>query len=296
MKKALVNIVAAVLTAIISAIILYQTFFMETLLQEIGLLGIFLASMFCHLTVIGRNLFVPAFVNLLKYHNPFLLGLSAGLGAAFGEVTTYYWGRGIQEAFKDNGQNGTLSKWIKKYGIIAILLVASSPLPDTPIVLLAGTARFPLSKFLAIQIVGKSAYYSFSAVVGGAIFQELSYHIEEWILSTIVLVGSLILCVLASCSKSRGWIMQLIKIFSLKTLFRNRKHLVFHVATFILLLHHYLSLSLSGMWLIWFLWSIILWARSWKSLFLLVRTKSECMFAVQQFTITFTLATPELLS
>ncbi|MEM2887888.1 MAG: VTT domain-containing protein [Candidatus Bathyarchaeia archaeon] len=211
MKKALVNIAAAVLTAIISAIILYQTLFTDTLLQETGLLGIFLAAMFSHLTVIGRNLFVPAFVNLLKYHNPFILGLSAGLGAAFGEVTTYYWGKGIQEAFQENEQNNTLSRWIKKYGIVAILLVASSPLPDTPIVLLAGTAHFPLKKFLAIQMIGKSTYYSFSAVVGGAIFQELSYHVEEWILSTIVLVGSLILCVMASWNKSREWIVQLLR-------------------------------------------------------------------------------------
>jgi len=210
-KKAFVNIAAVIVTAIISALILYETLFTGSLLQEAGLLGIFLASLFSHLTVIGRDMFVPAFINLMKYYNPVVLGFSAGLGAALGEVSTYYWGRGIQEAFQENSQSSVVTKWIEKYGFLAILLVASSPLPDTPIVLLAGTVRFPFKKFLIIQIIGKTAYYSLGAVVGGAIFQGLSNYIEEWILSAVVLAGSIVLCVLASWSKSREWIIHLLR-------------------------------------------------------------------------------------
>jgi membrane protein YqaA with SNARE-associated domain len=210
-KRAIVNIAAVVLTAVISAFVLYQTLFAGHLLQEAGLLGIFLASMFSHLTVIGRDMFVPAFINLMKYYNPVVLGFSAGLGAAIGEVTTYYWGIGIQEAFKDDSQSQTVKKWIEKYGFVAILLVASSPLPDTPIVLLAGTTRFPFKKFIVIQMIGKTTYYSLGAVVGGAIFQGLSSFMEEWILSAVVLAGSIVLCVLASWSKSRDWILSLLR-------------------------------------------------------------------------------------
>ena len=205
-KKAAVNIAAVFVTAVISAVILYETMVAGSLLQEAGLLGIFLAALFSHLTVIGRDMFVPAFLNLMNYYNPLLLGFSAGLGAAIGEVSTYYWGLGIQEAFKEDNQSSLVTKWIEKYGLLAILLVAASPLPDTPIVLLAGTARFPFKKFLAIQIVGKITYYSLGAVVGGAIFQGLSNYVEEWILSAIVLAASILLCVLASWSKSREWI------------------------------------------------------------------------------------------
>jgi membrane protein YqaA with SNARE-associated domain len=147
----------------------------------------------------------------MSYYNPFLLGFSAGLGAAIGEVSTYYWGLGIQEAFKEDKQSSLVTKWIEKYGFLAILLVAASPLPDTPIVLLAGTARFPFKKFLAIQIIGKIAYYSLGAFVGGAIFQGLSNYMEEWILSASVLVASIILCVLASWSKSREWIIYVLR-------------------------------------------------------------------------------------
>ena len=210
-KKAIANIAAVILTAVISAIILYETMFTGGMLQEAGLLGIFLASMFSHLTVIGRDLFVPAFINLMVLYNPLVLGFSAGLGAALGEVTTYYWGMGIQEAFQENSQSSVVTKWIKKYGLIAILLVAASPLPDTPIVLLAGTARFPFKKFLAIQIIGKTTYYSLGAVLGNVVFLGLSNYVEEWILLAVVLAGSLVLCVTASWSKSREWILRLLR-------------------------------------------------------------------------------------
>ncbi len=210
-KKAAMNIAAVFVTAVISAVILYETMVAGSLLQEAGLLGIFLAALFSHLTVIGRDMFVPAFLNLMNYYNPLLLGFSAGLGAALGEVSVYYWGLGIQEAFKEDKQSSLVTKWIEKYGFLAILLVAASPLPDTPIVLLAGTARFPFKKFLAIQIVGKITYYSLGAVVGGAIFQGLSNYVEEWILSAIVLAASILLCVLASWSKSREWIIHVLR-------------------------------------------------------------------------------------
>jgi len=210
-KKAAVNIAAVIGTAAVSAVILYETMVAGSLLQEAGLLGIFLAAMFSHLTVIARDMFVPAFMNLMAYYNPLLLGFVAGLGAAVGEVSTYYWGLGIQEAFQEDSKSTMVKKWIDKYGFLAILLVASSPFPDTPIILLAGTARFPFKKFLATEIVGKVIYYSLGAVVGGAIFQGLSNYVEEWVLSAAVLVASIVLCVLASWGRSREWILRIFR-------------------------------------------------------------------------------------
>jgi membrane protein YqaA with SNARE-associated domain len=209
-KKAIVNISAAILTAILSAAILYQTLLIGNL-QETGLIGIFLVSMFSHLTVIGRGLVVPAFASMIMSFNPVFLGVAAGLGAAIGEVTTYYWGLGIQEAFSGNKQNDTLSRWVKKYGWLIILVVAASPLPDTPIALLAGTVRFPFKKFLAVQIVGKIAFYSFGAAVGGALFESLSGSAEEWVVSLLLLVASIVLCVVVSWSKTREKSINLIK-------------------------------------------------------------------------------------
>lgn len=210
-KKALVNISAAILTAAISAVILYQTFLVGHQLQETGLIGIFLTSMFSHLTVVGRGLVVPAFASMITSFNPVLLGIAAGFGAAIGEVTTYYWGLGIQEAFRENEQNHTVSKWVEKYGWLAILIVAASPLPDTPIALLAGTARFPFKKFLIVQVIGKTAFYSFGAAVGGAVFQSLSSSAEEWSVSLLLLAASIVLCIVVSWSKARKKAVELLR-------------------------------------------------------------------------------------
>ncbi len=205
-KKALMNVALVILIAMISAIILYHTVFVEDILQGGGIFSIFLVSMLSHLTIIGRGVFIPIFINFLRYYNPLALGFSSGLGAAIGEITTYYCGLGIKESLQENCQNTQVTKFIKKYGLIAILLVAASPLPDTPIVLLAGTANLPLNKFLAIQILGKTVYYSFSAVAGNTVLEGLSNYMEEWILSAVVLASSLIICVMASWSKGRRWI------------------------------------------------------------------------------------------
>ncbi len=210
-RKALVNIAAAVMTAATSGVILYQTLVVGSLLQEAGLIGIFLASMFSHLTVIGRDMFLPAFIDLINDYHPGILGVSAGLGAAIGDVTAYYWGLGIREAFEENERDDTVMNWIEKYGLIAVLFVASSPLPDVPIILLAGSARLPFRKFLAIEAIGKSLFYSLAAAVGGAVFLQLRGLMPELALSAVVVAASIMLCVLTSWKKSREKILQLLK-------------------------------------------------------------------------------------
>ena len=209
-RKALTNISAAVITAALSGVILYETFFAGSLLREAGLTGLFLASMFSHLTVIGRGLFLPAFVQLTRDYSPAILGFSAGLGAAIGEVTAYYWGLGIREAFAEENNNSAVARWVEKYGLLAVLLVAASPLPDTPIALLAGTARFPFRKFLIVQAVGKITFYSLGAAVGGSIFAHLGSFMDELILSTFIMIASILLCIVVSWSKSRDRLLQLL--------------------------------------------------------------------------------------
>jgi len=210
-KKSLVSITAAIATAVISGLILYETLIAHSLLAENGLIGIFLAAMFSHLTVIGRGVFVPAFLPLTAIFHPLLLGLSAGLGGAIGEVTTYYWGLGIKDAFKGDEKDSTLSRWIEKYGLIALLLIAATPLPDTPIVILAGSARFPLRKFLIIEAIGKTVWYTSGAAIGGLFLIHLSSFIEEILLSTVIVIASVILCIIVSWTKTREKVLQLLK-------------------------------------------------------------------------------------
>ena len=201
-KKALINIIAALVAAIISGIILFETLVANNILGEIGLLGIFLSSLFSHLTVIGRGIFGPSFLLMAPIYNPIILGFFAGLGGAIGEVTTYYLGSTIREALEEEKEN-RFKEWINKYGLIVILFLAATPLPDTPIILLAGSSRFPLLKILLIESVGKTLFYSFGAFFGVFFFTSLSNIVGSLITSTIIVVASIAFCIIISWEKSR---------------------------------------------------------------------------------------------
>ncbi len=210
-RKSLVNILAAVAAALVSAVILYETLIAGSLLRENGLIGIFFAAMFSHLTVIGRGIFVPVFLPLTAIYHPLVLGVAAGLGGAIGETTTYIWGRGIRDAFENNEKEKAMPKWVEKYGIIALLIVAASPLPDTPLILLYGTAKLSLKKLLLIEAVGKTTLYSLGAVIGGFILGELGSFVQGLVLSTVIVVVSIALCVVVSWSKTRNKIFDVVK-------------------------------------------------------------------------------------
>jgi membrane protein YqaA with SNARE-associated domain len=209
-KRALISASAALATAIISGFILYETVIANNILGKIGLLGLFLASMFSHLTVIGRGIFVPTFLALTGVYPALVLGFVAGWGGALGEITTYYWGLGIRGAIAEDEDN-EISRWINRYGLIAILILAATPLPDTPIVLLAGSNRFPLYKILLIEAFGKIVLYSFGAIFGGLVFTGLTDMIGNLLTSLLIVVASVIFCVVISWEKSRNKLLELKK-------------------------------------------------------------------------------------
>lgn len=202
--KAIIKISGIIATMALSTLILYRLPMGDTLLNRYEIIGVLLSAFFSHLTIIARGFFVPLFLSLTERYSPLLLGLSAGLGGGLGEIIAYCWGSSIKETLStDKGGEDPLPKWVEKYGLLAILLFASSPLPDTPIMLLAGAFRFPLWKLIIVQVIGKTTLYTVGAIFGGFIFMELKTVAEEIFVSTIILALSVILCILVSWSKSR---------------------------------------------------------------------------------------------
>jgi membrane protein YqaA with SNARE-associated domain len=204
-------VLATLTTAVISGVILYEMVIKNNFLGEIGLAGIFFASMLSHLTVVGRDIFVPTFLPLTSVYHPMVLGSIAGWGGAIGEMTTYYWGLGIRETIKQDETKNGFFKWINKYGLPAILLVAASPLPDTPIILLAGSARFSKVKLLLIEGVGKTLWYTIGAVLGGFFYLSFTEHVGELVTTTIVIIASTIFCIIVSWEQSRSKIFYLVR-------------------------------------------------------------------------------------
>jgi membrane protein YqaA with SNARE-associated domain len=206
-KRGWVSIIGVVAVALISGGLLWRLMAQGETLGRLGLAGVFVAAMLSHLTVVARDMFVPLFLPLASVYHPIVLGSAAGAGAAIGEVTTYFLGWGVAESMEAmTGAEDKIAKWIKRYGLWAVLLVALTPLPDTPIVILAGSRKLPFRRLLAIEVLGKSALYSVGAVVGGLVYGSLESSLGTFVASGLMVVGSLVFCVAVTWRPSRDWI------------------------------------------------------------------------------------------
>jgi membrane protein YqaA with SNARE-associated domain len=209
-RKAILSIAGVVFVAAVSTYVLWRWTTDPESLGQIGLGSILVVSMVSHLTVVARDMFIPMYLPLASVYNPLVLGASAGIGAAIGEVTTYILGWGVAESLTEQGVEDTrLARWIRQYGLWAVLLVAITPLPDTPIILLAGSNKLPFAKLFAVECIGKTILYTLGAIVGGFVFTGLTGAVGGWMASLLMVVGSIVFCVLVTWKKSRdmifGW-------------------------------------------------------------------------------------------
>jgi len=206
-RNALLSIIGVIVVALISGGLLWKLMVQGDSLGQLGLIGVLIAAMLSHLTVIARDMFIPLFLPLASVYHPIILGTAAGTGAAIGEVTTYFLGWGVAESLEEmSDAEDRIARWINKYGLWAVLLVAITPLPDTPIVILAGSRKLPFAKLTVVEIVGKSALYSVGALMGGMVYGGLENTVGTVIASALMVIGSLIFSIAVTWKPSRDWI------------------------------------------------------------------------------------------
>lgn len=214
-RRAYLTIAGVAATALVSGYILLLFFTDTAKVEEMGLSGIFIITLLSHSTMVARDIFVPVFLALTPLYNPILLGLTAGVGGAIGDVIPYLLGLGVAETVESSGGKAEdlVGKWIKKYGLWAVLVVAATPLPDLPVVMLAGTRRLPLHKLLAIEAVGKTALYTLAAWVGGRVFEILIGAVGGTIASVGMVVASIVFSIALTWPPSRDWFFRLLDRF-----------------------------------------------------------------------------------
>jgi membrane protein YqaA with SNARE-associated domain len=210
--RAIVSVLGVSATAIISGFLLWRMLFGGEDITSLGLGGIFLASMLSHLTMVARDLFVPLFIPLTALYHPVLLGFAAGVGGAIGDVSAYALGWGVSESLEGKSKTEDLvGRWVRRYGLWAILVVAATPLPDLPIVMLAGSRRLPFKKLLVIEAAGKTVLYSVGAFFGGKVFEVLIGTVGSLTASALVVVASIAFTFLITWGPSRDYIFGLIE-------------------------------------------------------------------------------------
>jgi len=130
---------------------------MDSLVVTYGYLGFFILSIFGNM-----SLFLPVPYVLTIYAfghqlDPILLGLSCGLGAAIGEFSAYFIGRGGRHFLeKKYGKRLDSAKLlIQRYGAFGLFLFAATPLPDDLLFIVLGLIKFDLKKALLACFLGK---------------------------------------------------------------------------------------------------------------------------------------------
>lgn len=99
--------------------------------------------------------------------NPWLVGLSAGLGQTIGDLNSYLAGYTSQVLLDDVPFYGRVRHWMDRRGLLTIFVLAALPNPFfSAAVVIAGASRMPLATFVAVTLAGKLLKSTVAALAG----------------------------------------------------------------------------------------------------------------------------------
>lgn len=139
------------------------------ILRAFGYPGIFLLSALANATIIlpAPGLAFVFGAGTLQTLNPLGVGVAAGLGATVGELSGYLAGFSGQAIIENRDLYNRLVEWMRRYGPLAVVVLAFLPLPFFDLAgVAAGALRMPLARFLIFCALGKTAKMILVALAG----------------------------------------------------------------------------------------------------------------------------------
>jgi membrane protein DedA with SNARE-associated domain len=167
------------------------------IILSLGYIGVFFVNFIASCSIIFP---IPAFLlvfTLGAFMNPWLIGLSAGAGAALGELVGYGVGKGsgkvIEKKYKKVIELG--KKWIKGHkSFPVIVLFAATPLPDDVVGIVCGIFNYNIKKFILASFIGKvimNTALAWGGFYGSRWLADVfsSSDISIWLLIGLAIVG-----------------------------------------------------------------------------------------------------------
>ncbi|MFH0987228.1 MAG: VTT domain-containing protein [Candidatus Micrarchaeota archaeon] len=154
--------------AILFAGIKFDVDSMMKLVEQYWILGAFLMGFMSSGSLfLPTPSFIVVFLMGAKF-NPILLGISAGLGAAVGELIGYYLGMaGHKFTKKYDHELGHVKCLFERYhGQLVIFFFALTPLPFDIVGIFCGVIKYPFRKFFIPTVAGKIIKYTVIAYAG----------------------------------------------------------------------------------------------------------------------------------
>jgi membrane protein YqaA with SNARE-associated domain len=154
------------------AIFVFRDRFVQ--LAAIGYPGIFLVSLLGNATIILPAPSLALVFAMGSALPPLLVGLSAGIGEALGELTGYAAGVGGRGVIEDQRMYDRLQDWMQHRGGITVFVLSAIPNPFFDLAgIAAGTLRYPLWRFLLFCWSGKTLKTVLVAWAGAQSFNAI---------------------------------------------------------------------------------------------------------------------------
>jgi len=136
------------------------------LITQYGLMGVFISTLLAYSIIPFPS--EAAIIAASFIFNPIIIILVALAGSTIGSITNYYLGRkGLKKVINHNSKAyNKATKLFDKYGPISLILFIGFPLIGDPLVILTGSLRMKLSKFLFYSTIGKIIYFTIAIWVG----------------------------------------------------------------------------------------------------------------------------------
>jgi membrane protein DedA with SNARE-associated domain len=144
-----------------------------------GYPGIFLIALLANATVLLPAPGVAVIYAMGAIFNPLGVGLAAGLGGTFGELSGYLAGFSGQAVVERMDIYNSIRPWVDKYGGWAILVLSAIPNPFFDVAgIAAGIAKMPLGSFLLFTGIGQLIKMTAFALAGHYSISLLSTYFE----------------------------------------------------------------------------------------------------------------------
>jgi uncharacterized membrane protein YdjX (TVP38/TMEM64 family) len=140
----------------------------------LGYPGIFIISFLAYATVFLPAPGIAIVFTMGAIFNPWVVSLTAGAGAALGELVGYLAGFSGQTVIENVNIYNRLSHWMEKNGALTVILFSAIPNPFFDIAgVAAGALKMPVRRFLLFCWIGETIKMTFFSFAGAGVLLKL---------------------------------------------------------------------------------------------------------------------------
>ena len=140
----------------------------------LGYPGIFILSFLAYATVFLPAPGIAIVFTMGAVFNPWIVSLTAGAGAALGEMVGYLAGFSGQPVIENVNIYNRLSRWMEKNGALTIILLSAIPNPFFDIGgIAAGALKMPVRRFLLFCWIGETIKMTLFSFAGAGVLLKL---------------------------------------------------------------------------------------------------------------------------